>query len=347
MKRFLLLSLLLFLLSCSCIGYNNFVLYKEIKIAHVQKDVSAQETALALGYPPPNSMTDPQKTAFALGYPGPNSMTDPQETALALGYPPPNSMTDPQKTAFALGYPGPNSQQPPVTSGYTPNGKTPIPNTSGYTPNGKTPIPNTSGYSPLPTENDLCPTNQFSTEPIIFVGTDPAPGQAVGPNGEIRVWVNDETPPKIAPHEIVDPITGKITPGDRTATDGAGNGFFRWEPALYITPFTSANRNGPFSGDAENHGKPYFPTQIRGDYDPNPEGLPIEMVGPPIDTDFTNFENGSEIVQLTNKELIIGFTSEYTWSANSLGLSPGAYHVELVIHDGDINLGITCIALHL
>jgi hypothetical protein len=237
-----------------------------------------QETAFALGYP--NSMTNPQETTFALGYP--NSMTNPQETAFALGYP--NSMTNPQETAFALGYP--NSMTDPQETAFA----------SGYPPNGKASTPYTSGYPPLPTGNNLCPANQFSTEPIIFVGTDPAPGQAVGPNGEIRVWVNDETPPKIAPKEIVDPITGKITPGDRTATDGAGNGFFLWEPALYITPFTSANRNGPFSGDAENHGKPYFPTQIKGDYDPNPEGLPIEMVGPPIDTDFTNFENGPESV---------------------------------------------------
>ena len=393
MKRFLLLSLLLFLLSCSCIGYNSFVLYKEKITANVPLGVNAQETAFALGYPfldsmtdsqktafalgypnpmtnaqktsfalgYPNTMTDSQKTAFALGYPPSNSMTDQQKTAFALGYPPPNPMTDQQKTAFALGYPPngktpipntsgypPNGKTPiPNTSGYPPNGKTPIPNTSGYPPNGKTPIPNTSGYPPLPTGNDLCPANQFSTEPIIFVGTDPAPGQAVGANGEIRVWVNDETPPKIAPHEVVNPITGKITPGDRTAIDGAGNGFFLWEPALYITPLTSANKNGPFSGDAENHGKPYFPTQIKGDYDSNPEGQQIEMVGPPIDTDFINFENGPQNTQLTNKYLITGFTSEYAWSVNSLGLSPGAYHVELVIHDGDTNLGITCIALRL
>jgi hypothetical protein len=387
MKRLLLLSLLLFLLSCSCIGYNSFILYKERITANVLQGANAQETAFALGYP--NPMTDAQETAFALGYPNtmtgaqktafalgyPNPMTNAQKTAFALGYPPPNSMTDQQKTAFALGYPVPSSQQssitsgyplngktpfpntsgyppnskPPLpnTSGYPPNSKTPLPNTSGYPPNSKTPLPNASGYPPLPTGNDLCPANQFSTEPIIFVGTDPAPGQAVGPNEEIRVWVNDETPPKIAPHEIVDPITGKITPGDRTAIDGAGNGYFLWEPALYITPLTSANKNGPFSGDAENHGKPYFPTQIKGDYDPNPEGQQIEMVGPPIDTDFINFENGPQNTQLTNKYLTTGFTSEYTWSVNSLGLRPGAYHVELVIHDGDTNLGITCIALRL
>jgi len=41
------------------------------------------------------------------------------------------------------------------------------------------------------------------------------------------------------------------------------------------------------------------------------------------------------------------FTAEYIWDVNALGLPPGVYHVQLVIHDGDDNLGIDCIALQL
>jgi len=74
------------------------------------------------------------------------------------------------------------------------------------------------GY-PLPTGH-ICSNNPFSDESEIFVGTDPAPGQVAKSGGKIRVWVNDEGAPKIAPGEKVDPATGQITPGDRSATDG-------------------------------------------------------------------------------------------------------------------------------
>ena len=181
MKKFFWLSLLLLLLSCSCIGYNSYVGYKQATIANGLRGVIAQETAYALGYPSFSLMTDQQKTAFALGYP--NLMTDQHKNAFILGYPPPhdNAATPyttgypqhgqaatrvtiskkaatietsgyPQDgqaaTPFTSGYPQNGQVATPFTSGYPQNGKEGTPFTTGYTPNGKTATPFTSGYTP-------------------------------------------------------------------------------------------------------------------------------------------------------------------------------------------------------
>ena len=373
MKRFLLLSLLFSLLSCACIGYNSFVLYKNRINANGPRGVSTQETAFALDYPMIDSMTDSQKTAFALGYPA--YMTAPQETAFALGYParttnpqnptfasgyPPSNAHNPQNPTFASGYPArtTNPQNPTFASGYparTTNPQNPT-FASGYPPsNAQDPVgPEDQifeGGSPNKlSTNNLCRNSAFSDEVLILIGTDPAPGQAIGPDGVIRVWVTDEGAPKIAPGEIVDPDTGKITtPGDRTATDGRGKGFYLWEPALYITAITSANERGPYSGNAEDGGKPYFPSMIKGDYNPLSDfGIfsSHQYHGPPVD-DYTKFENGPSFKQTDN----IGFawshafTAEYIWDVNSLKIPHGVYHAEIVTHDGDVNLSVDCIAV--
>ena len=106
------------------------------------------------------------------------------------------------------------------------------------------------GVPPMP---KLCKAGGANNEPEILVGYAPANGQSVGAGGQIKVWVNDEAPPIIATHEVIDAQTGAITtPGDRTvkAPDG-----YLWEPALYIAPET-----------AENGGTPHFADFIRGDY---------------------------------------------------------------------------------
>jgi len=53
-------------------------------------------------------------------------------------------------------------------------------------------------------------------------------------------------------------------------------------------------QHGPFHGDAEYGGKPYFPSQIKGDYNPDVKGdKGAGLKGPPVDGDYTNFMNGS------------------------------------------------------
>ena len=332
----------------------------------------SQKTAFALGYPA--YMTNPQKTAFALGYPA--RTTDSQETPSASGYPPSNS-PDPQKTPYASSYPPSNSpdpQQTPSASGYPPSNPpnphlpfgigrllkpistiiSKLPFTSGYNPLNPAGAEDSvfAGGNPGKLSNtNLCSNNIFSDEYLILIGTDPAPGQAIGPDGKIRVWVTDEGAPKIAPGEKVDPNTGQITPGDRTATDGRGIGFYLWEPALYITDVTSANQKGPFKGNAEDGGKPYFPSLIKGDYNPNTDtGVYYghQYHGPPID-DYTKYENGPSFQQADNSNFAWShaFTAEYIWDVNSLKLPHGVYHVEIVTHDGDVNLSVDCLALKL
>ena len=367
MKRFLLLSLLLSLLSCSCIGYNSFVLYKGKIAANGPRGVSAQETAFALDYPLIDTMTDSQKTAFALGYPA--YMTNPQKTAFALGYP--ARTTDSQETPSASGYPpSSNQQNPQLPPSNSQNPHLPfgigrllrpistviskLPFTSGYNPLNPAGAEDSvfaGGYPGKLSTTNLCSNNIFSDEFLILIGTDPAPGQAIGPDGKIRVWVTDEGAPKIAPGEKVDPNTGQITPGDRTATDGRGIGFYLWEPALYITSVTSANQKGPFKGNAESGGKPYFPSLIKGDYNPNTDtGVYYghQYSGPPVD-DYTKYENGPSFQQADNSNFAWShaFTAEYIWDVNSLKLPQGVYHVEVVTHDGDVNLSVNCLALKL
>jgi hypothetical protein len=52
---------------------------------------------------------------------------------------------------------------------------------------------------PPPPPPAVCSDMQVSTEPEILVGYSPAMGQTVGLTGQIKVWVNDENAPFIAP----------------------------------------------------------------------------------------------------------------------------------------------------
>lgn len=165
----------------------------------------------------------------------------------------------------------------------------------------------------------LCNDQNVNNEPEILVGYSPAPGQTVGAHGQIRVWVNDENPPIIAPNEQVDPATGAIkTPGDRTAKAPDG---YLWEPALYIAPQT-----------AENGGTPHFPQYIKGWYDPDPTGNGgVQVAGmDPVPA-------GSQLSEQ--------FTGEDIWDVSALGLAPGTYMAEFVIHDGDDDRAVGCVTI--
>jgi hypothetical protein len=39
------------------------------------------------------------------------------------------------------------------------------------------------------------------------------------------------------------------------------------------------------------------------------------------------------------------YTAEFIWDVNSLGLKPGQYLAEFVIHDGDRDRGVGCVAI--
>jgi hypothetical protein len=175
------------------------------------------------------------------------------------------------------------------------------------------------GAPPIPLPPKLCQAGGVNNEPEILVGYAPATGQTVGAGGQIKVWVNDEGAPIIAPGEVVDATTGAITtPGDRTAKAGDG---FLWEPAVYIAPQS-----------AENGGTPHFPSFIHGDYNPTTQKGPgmvaAGMEPPPA---------GS---MLSEK-----YTAEFVWNVDSLALAAGTYVAEFVIHDGDRDRGVGCVTI--
>ncbi len=172
------------------------------------------------------------------------------------------------------------------------------------------------GTPPMPA---LCMAGGVNNEPEILVGYAPANGQTVGAGGQVKVWVNDEGAPIIAPGEKIDPTTGAILlPGDRTAKAPDG---FLWEPALYIAPQT-----------AENGGTPHFPDFIRGDYNnTTTKGAGTHAGGmepPPA---------GSVLVEK--------YTAEMVWNVDALGLAVGTYIAEFVIHDGDRDRGVGCVTI--
>ena len=172
------------------------------------------------------------------------------------------------------------------------------------------------GGAPMPA---LCMKGGINNEPNILVGYAPSNGQTVGAGGQIKVWINDEGAPIIAPGEQVDPNTGAITkPGDRTAKAADG---YLWEPALYIAPQS-----------AENGGMPHFPTAIKGSYNNTTikgAGMMVAGMDPPP----------------PGANLSSTYTGEDIWDVNSLGLGPGVYTAEFVIHDGDRDRGVGCVTI--
>lgn len=170
----------------------------------------------------------------------------------------------------------------------------------------------------------LCTQGQVNNEPEMIVGYEPQNGMTVSQNGQVKVWVNDECPAFISPNEVLDPGSGAITtPGDHNAKAPDG---YLWEPALYIAPDT-----------AENGGTPHFPDYIKGDYNNNPGSI-------------CGFLGGAGNIPGAdppppNAMISEQFTSEYIWNVKSLGLGPGTYIGEFVVHDGDVDRGVGCITI--
>lgn len=182
----------------------------------------------------------------------------------------------------------------------------------GYVTLAPTPLPGAA----------LCKAGGVNSEPEILVGYEPDLGKTVGATGQIKVWVNDEQVPIIAPNETVDTSTGKITtPGDRAAKAPDN---FLWEPALYIAPQT-----------ADTNGTPHFPDFIKGRYNNTPPASGIGVKGATIDP-----------APLPAKISEV-FTSEYIWNVSSLGLAKGSYQAQFLVHDGDTDRGIGCVTINI
>jgi hypothetical protein len=162
---------------------------------------------------------------------------------------------------------------------------------------------------PPPPLSQLCTNTAVNTEPEILAAYSPYTGQTVGANGQIKVWVDDENAPFIAPGEVVDPTTGTITtPGNRTAKAPDG---YLWEPA----------------------------TLIKGQYSNNPpvrgtgvQGAPVDPIPPGTPPPAANPRPGRAT-----------YHAEYVWDVSSLKLPPGSYSAEFLIYDGDKDRGIGCV----
>jgi|GEM_PF-1176990 len=171
---------------------------------------------------------------------------------------------------------------------------------------------------PCDPQPGLCTPGGANNEPEILAGYLPGDNQTVGATGQVKVWVTDEWPEFIAPGEQLDTATGKITtPGDRVAKRPDG---YLQEPALYFAPF------------AEGGAPPHFPQYVKGDYN-NTTTKGTVLKSAPIETP----PPGTNLSHKYNTEVI--------WDVTALGLAPGTYVAEFVIHDGDKDLGVGCVTI--
>jgi hypothetical protein len=168
-----------------------------------------------------------------------------------------------------------------------------------------------------------------NNEPEILAGFSPDDGQSVAYGGQIKAWVTDEWVMVIAPNEQIDPNTGAIAvPGDRTARGPDG---YLWEPALYVAP-----------ENADNGGTPHFPTAIKGIYNSTSTSGGVGKVAAGMDP-IPAGATGNPGCPGTAKAL--KYTSEIIWDVKSLGIGPGKHLIQLVVHDGDEDLGVGCLRI--
>jgi hypothetical protein len=172
-----------------------------------------------------------------------------------------------------------------------------------------------TGVTITPPASSLCKPGGVNARPEIIAYVYPPNGEGISVEDQIKIWVNDNKPPLIAPAEKITRNSGAIiTPGDRTAKAPDGH---LYEPALYVFPQS-----------VEAGGQPYFPTNIRGDYNNGTIRLAFGIERLPAH------------IQLKNR-----FTSQYTWNVKDLGLQPGAYQLQFVVMDGADKHAITCVSM--
>lgn len=191
--------------------------------------------------------------------------------------------------------------------------------------------------TPTPAKASLCNNAAVNTEPGILAAYFPGTGQSVATTGQIKVWVNDERPPYIAPNEQVNLSTGAVTaPGDRGAKASDN---YLYEPALYLDGAT-----------VENNGSPYFPDYFKGQFNNNPSQggflKPTVVTGPPIDT-MPAGSTGSGGNAANPFGGMNQYTAEDIWNVSKLGLTSGTHQAEFVIHDGDFDRAIGCVSIQI
>lgn len=231
---------------------------------------------------------------------------------------------------------------------------TPTPTPAPTTPPSATGTPISPG-----TQAVGCEKSKYNEEPENFLGVDPAPPGGAVSNGRIRAWKVDEMPGLIAPDEIVDPNTGEITKeGDRQAKDDylGKEPKFLWEPTVYVAPASGNPPTEPFCDATKPECKPYFPIIIKGDYNSDRVwnlgwGGGTKRKGPPISSDWKNFQNGNrEAIQYAKFYTGEGepgspSINEYIWDVTKFGLPSGSYWAQFVIHGGDPDNFIFCITI--
>jgi hypothetical protein len=189
--------------------------------------------------------------------------------------------------------------------------------------------------TPAPSEG-LCKEGGSNDEPWILAGYSPSLGQTVGSTGQIKVWVNDELAPFIAPGQQVNTTTGAVVPNTGNLTAKSPDNYL-WEPALYIAPNT-----------VESGGAPHFPDFIKGTYNNNPPSSGQGTQGATADpTPVGTVPTQSQLQGRFGSSYGGNFTAEYIWNVSSLGLSTGSYQAEFVIHDGDVNMGVGCVSIQI
>lgn len=171
------------------------------------------------------------------------------------------------------------------------------------------------GVTITPPAASLCKKGGANNHPEIIIAYSPMHARGVATNGQIKVWLNDNAPIKIAPAENVVRGSGSIKkPGDRTAKAPDG---YLWHPAMYVFPNT-----------VEANGTPYFPNLIRGSYN---NGSPKVSYG------------ADQLPPYAKAPL--PHSLQLVWNVKDIGLTPGAYQLQFVIHDGAEGRGIGCISI--
>lgn len=169
-----------------------------------------------------------------------------------------------------------------------------------------------------PPMSSLCQKGGANKNPELIIATYPPNGTGITKDDQIKAWLNDSTPFKVAPGEIITRGSGAVkTPGDRTAKAPDN---YLIEPALYIFPNT-----------ADAGGRPYFPTFLKGSYDNG--DIRVSYNSDPVPNSATFKDKGRSL--------------ELVWNVKDLNLGTGSYQLQFVAHDGQGNLAVKCVSMRI
>lgn len=200
---------------------------------------------------------------------------------------------------------------------------------------------------PLPAANCKSVPIAGTSENDILWATIPGSGETVGSGGSIKAFYTDEWPITLGSGSI-SPLNGNpghiVNPnvGNTNARDVNNLPYF---PSIFITDITSDPNST--SGDAQNGGKGYPPSEIYGVW----KALNVNAghdcrINP--NQNFCNKLNlgGPDAFPSQSNLLKVSVprepqtSAEIIWNVDDLGLTQGhSYRVQIVVHDGDQNNG--------